>query len=124
MKAQTLLFGVAVILAAPSPGLAWGSTCGSCAAFSETKVESVELLELQLHVADADDVRKLLLAGEVCAPHGLKCGNLTEDDATRVTLAFREASSDWWDRAQKIALAAVAFTGLWLGLLNRYRPRA
>ncbi|KIC51379.1 hypothetical protein RA29_06060 [Tateyamaria sp. ANG-S1] len=60
--------------------------------------------------------------GEVCTAYD--CGSLNEEEAKRVIADSFDRSNATWDRWQKIGLALVAFAGLGLGILNRWRPVA
>lgn len=122
MKVQ--LISVAFLIFIPTMSVAFegGGGDGGCCGITQDRIDGARSLVDQVSDSAEKDLELRLALGEICSH--FDCGTLDEDKARRVIQASLSANASWWDRMQKIGLAFVAFSGLFLGLMNRYRPRS
>lgn len=103
-----------------------GTGSANCCEVSPDRISSAKALLDQIHEVPENQLELRMTLGEVCTI--FDCGVLSEDDAKRVILASLARSDRKTDRNEKLALAALALivggAGLWVNILNRYRPRS
>jgi len=109
-----------------------GDCCGFPKLPPELEDRALEL-ERSFFTFSYEDLGRQRWAGTLCENH--PCADeVSEDQAKDLLDSFVARQSakaqaevkvrdKWWDGFQKIVLGLIAFGGLGLGILNRYRPR-
>jgi hypothetical protein len=106
----------------------YGNTILNLASSLGEDTDEAELIFSEMIKLPYSSLFLIAESGDACQLHN--CRSLQSNLVIKIAEAamkYQEfdsrASKDWWNSIQKIFIGFVAFAGLILGLLNRYRPR-
>lgn len=111
-------------------GGGFGTSGDGCGCVPPSLEEDARNFEEQIREYDIKKSRRLQFVGELCAANGFDCGKLSESQASRLldhhvqTIdVARARDQEWWRWCIDIALALIAFAGLFLGVVNYWAQR-
>lgn len=102
---------------------AGGGGDGGCCGVPPALEADAARFEAEITVTPEERVRRLMFVGELCAPNGFACGELTEAQAKELATWRLAAGERAWDLWIKIGLGLLALYGAALSTKTTFWPR-